>query len=77
MSIAAAAMLHFCASIENAEMAEIFPEYLSHVIKFSDPGFKIEHGHAILGNEPGLGVSIDTSLLQSLCSSHNEEIIGK
>ena len=77
MSVAAAAMLHFCASIENAEMAEIFPEYLSHIMKFSDPGFKIENGNAILGKEPGLGVSIDTSLLQSLCSSHNEEIIGK
>jgi len=77
MSIAAAAMLHFCASIENAEMAEIFPEYLSHVIKFSDPGFKIEHGHAILGNEPGLGVSIDTSLLQSFCSDYNEETLGQ
>ena len=77
MSVAAAAMLHFCASIENAEMAEIFPEYLSHIMKFSDPGFKIKNGNAILGKEPGLGVSIDTSLLQSLCSSHNEEIIGK
>ena len=77
MSVAAAAMLHFCASIKNAEMAEIFPEYLSHIMKFSDPGFKIENGNAILGKEPGLGVSIDTSLLQSLCSSHNEEIIGK
>ncbi len=75
MSIAAAAMLHFCASIKNAEMAEIFPEYLSHVMKFSDPGFKIEHGHAILGKEPGLGVSIDTSLLQSFCSDYNEEIL--
>ena len=77
MSVAAAAMLQFCASIENAEMAEIFPEYLSHIMKFSDPGFKIKNGNAILGKEPGLGVSIDISLLQSFCSSHNEEIIGK
>ena len=73
MSVAAAAMIHFCASIPNAEMAEIFPEYLSHVTKFCDTGFKIDHGHAVLDEKPGLGISIDTSFLNSLCSDYNEE----
>ncbi|SVA35681.1 uncharacterized protein METZ01_LOCUS88535 [marine metagenome] len=77
MSIAAAAMLHFCTSIKNAEKAEIFPEYLSHVMKFCDPGFKIDRGHAVIGEEPGLGVSMDTSLLKSLCSDYNEEKLRK
>ena len=32
MSIAASAMLHFCASNSNVDMAEIYPEYISNVL---------------------------------------------
>ena len=77
MSIAAAAMLHVCVSIKNSEMAEIFPEYLTFVKNFSEPGYKIDQGHAFLNNEHGLGVSLDTSLLQSMCSNYNEEILER
>ena len=46
-------------------------------MKFCDPGFKIDRGHAVIGEEPGLGVSMDTSLLKSLCSDYNEEKLRK
>ena len=30
-----------------------------------------------LNNEPGLGVSLDTLLLQSMCSNYNQEILER
>ena len=42
MTVVAAAMLHVCASIPNAEMAEIYPEYIAHGKKFALKAFHLE-----------------------------------
>ncbi|HBM67938.1 MAG TPA: mandelate racemase/muconate lactonizing enzyme family protein, partial [Rhodobacteraceae bacterium] len=42
----AAAMLHVCASIPNAEMAEIYPEYIQHGEKFALTAFLLEGEYA-------------------------------
>ena len=59
MSIAASAMLHFCASNSNVDMAEIYPEYISNGLKYSDVNFDIKNGFAELKDRPGLGVKIN------------------
>ena len=70
MSIAASAMLHFCAANDNTDMAEIYPEYLPHAKRFSDISFKINEGHATLNNKPGLGTEINVSSLSAICSDY-------
>ena len=72
MSIAASAMLHFCASNSNVDMAEIYPEYISNVLKYSDVNFDIKNGFAELKDRPGLGVKIDVKSLMKLSSYHKQ-----
>lgn len=72
MSIAASAMLHFCSSNINTDMAEIYPEYIPHALKFSRLGFKIKDGYAKLDDRPGLGVEIDVPSLMPMCSDYNK-----
>ena len=72
MSIAASAMLHFCASNSNVEMAEIYPEYISNGLKYSDINFVIKDGFAELKDRPGLGVEIDIKSLMKLTSYHKQ-----
>ena len=71
MTAAAAAMLHVCAAIPNAEMAEIYPEYIAHGELFATTGFRLNGAHAYLSGKPGLGVEIDTSALESLSHHHH------
>ncbi|MEM6656821.1 MAG: mandelate racemase/muconate lactonizing enzyme family protein [Pseudomonadota bacterium] len=71
MTVAAAAMLHVCAAIPNAEMAEIYPEYIAHGELFATTGFQLNGAHAYLSGKPGLGVEIDTSALESLSHHHH------
>lgn len=66
MTVAAAAMLHFCTSIPNADMAEIYPEFLAHGATFAACGFHLDGEHAHLSDAPGLGVEIDTQALHSI-----------
>ena len=75
MSIAASAMLHFCAANDNTDMAEIYPEYLPHAKRFSDISFIINEGHATLNNKPGLGTEINVSSLSAICSDYKETTI--
>ena len=72
MSIAASAMLHFCASNSNVDMAEIYPEYISNGLKYSDVNFDIKNGFAELKDRPGLGVKIDVKSLMKLSSYHKQ-----
>tara|TARA_A100000164_G_scaffold15408_1_gene12825 strand:- start:2242 stop:3366 length:1125 start_codon:yes stop_codon:yes gene_type:complete len=72
MSIAASAMLHFCASNSNVDMAEIYPEYISNGLKYSDVNFDIKNGFAELKDRPGLGVKIDVKSLIKLSSHHKQ-----
>ena len=72
MSIAASAMLHFCASNSNVYMAEIYPEYISNGLKYSDVNFDIKNGFAELKDRPGLGVKIDVKSLIKLSSHHKQ-----
>ena len=72
MSIAASAMLHFCASNSNVEMAEIYPEYIANGLKYSDINFVIKDGFAELKDRPGLGVEIDIKSLMKLTSYHKQ-----
>ena len=69
MTIAAAAMLHVCCAIPNAEMAEIYPEFLAHGARMATNGFAIENGRAMLSERPGLGVEINEKALFEL-SAH-------
>lgn len=71
MTVAAAAMLHVCASIPNAEMAEIYPEYIPFGARFADVGFSLEGAHACLSDRPGLGVDIDAKSLAN-CAAHKK-----
>ena len=72
MSIAASAMLHFCASNSNVDMAEIYPEYISNGLKYSDVNFDIKNGFAELKDRPGLGVKINVKSLMKLSSYHKQ-----
>ena len=72
MSIAASAMLHFCASNSNFDMVEIYPEYISNGLKYSDVNFDIKNGFAELKDRPGLGVKIDVKSLMKLSSYHKQ-----
>lgn len=63
MTVAAAAMLHVCAAIPNADMAEFYPEYTPHGAGFASPGFVLDHGRAILADCPGLGVDVNATAL--------------
>jgi galactonate dehydratase len=72
MSVAAAAMIHFCISNSNTEMAEIYPEYISHALKFCDLGFKIKDGYAKPKDRPGLGVVINISSLMAMSSDYKD-----
>ena len=71
MTVAAAAMLHVCASIPNAEMAEIYPEYIDHGATFATTGFCLDEGRAFLSGKPGLGVEIDVLALRSLSAYYH------
>jgi galactonate dehydratase len=66
MTVAAAAMLHICAVIPNAEMAEIYPEYIEPCTGYATTGFRVDGTHAHLSGRPGLGVEIDTGALRKL-----------
>ena len=66
MTVAAAAMLHVCAAIPNAEMAEIYPEYIEPGTGYATTGFRVDGTHAHLSGQPGLGVEIDTGALRKL-----------
>jgi galactonate dehydratase len=66
MTVAAAAMLHICAVIPNAEMAEIYPEYIEPGTGYATTGFRVDGTHAHLSGQPGLGVEIDTGALRNL-----------
>ncbi|WP_416881583.1 mandelate racemase/muconate lactonizing enzyme family protein [Marivita sp.] len=66
MTVAAAAMLHICAAIPNAEMAEIYPEYIEPGTGYATTGFRVDGTHAHLSGQHGLGVEIDTGALRKL-----------
>lgn len=75
MTVAATAMMHVCASIPNAEMAEIYPEYISHGERFATAGYDLDGAHAYLSGKPGLGVEIDVQALNSLADySHSTNL---
>ena len=72
MSVAASAMLHFCASNSNTELAEIYPEYISNGLKYSDINFVIGNGCAELKDRPGLGINIDVKSLTKLSTDYKK-----
>ena len=72
MTIAASAMLHFCASNSNVDMAEIYPEYISNGLRYSDINYEIKNGFAELIDRPGLGIKIDIKSLMKLSSHHKQ-----
>ena len=72
MTIAASAMLHFCASNSNVDMAEIYPEYISNGLRYSDINYEIKNGFAELKDRPGLGIKIDIKSLMKLSSHHKQ-----
>lgn len=65
-TIAAAAMLHVCSVLPNADHAELYPDYAAFGERFADCGFTIANGEARLSGAPGLGVDIDVGALSSL-----------
>lgn len=71
MTVAAAAMMHICASIPNAEMAEIYPEYIDHGEKFATAGYNLDGAQAYLSGRAGLGVEIDVPALQSFSDHYH------
>ena len=76
MTAAAAAMLHVCASIPNAELAEIYPEYIQHGEKFALEAFRLEGKYAHLSYKPGIGVDLNLSALHTLCEFHQSTCLS-
>lgn len=76
MTVAAAAMLHVCASIPNAEMAEVYPEYIAFGAQFARVGFSLEGSHARLSEKPGLGVDMDAKILDKCSVAHKGSDLG-
>lgn len=73
MTVAAAAMLHVCSALPNADHGEIYPDYIAFGERFADPGFRMENGAAVLSGAPGLGVDIDVRALSELASCHTTQ----
>ena len=71
MTVALAAMLHVCAVIPNAEMAEIFPDYFAHGEQFCRHSTTFDNGVATLSNAAGLGIEINQAALADIASCHN------
>lgn len=71
MTVAASAMMHVCAAIPNAEMAEIYPEYLEHGERYAVNGFTVQNSVATLNGRPGLGVEINAAALSALSMQHD------
>ena len=76
MTVAAAAMLHFCASIPNAELAEIYPAYIPDGEKFALKAFHLEGEYAHLSYKPGIGVDLNVSALHTLCEHHQSTCLS-
>ena len=72
MTVAATAMLHLCAAIPNAEIAEIYPEYIEHGARYAEAGFTLATSLATLTGRPGLGVIMDDLALAALSGSRQE-----
>jgi galactonate dehydratase len=70
MTVAAAAMLHVCAAIPNAEKAEIYPEYISNCERIGSSGFTLKDGQAILSDRPGHGVEINEEALAAIATDY-------
>jgi galactonate dehydratase len=71
MTVALAAMLQVCAVMPNAELAEIYPDYIAHGNQFCRTGFSIQNGVAILGETPGIGVDIDETELVKIATTRS------
>ena len=76
MTVAAAAMLHVCASIPNAELAEIYPAYIPDGEKFALKAFHLEGEYAHLSYKPGIGVDLNVSALHTLCEHHQSTCLS-
>ena len=76
MTVAAAAMLHVCASIPNAEMAEIYPEYIPHGEKFALKAFHLEGEYAHLSYKLRIGVDPNILALHYLCDDHQSNCLN-
>ena len=76
MTVAAAAMLHVCVSIPNAELAEIYPAYIPYGEKFALKAFHLEGEYAHLSYKPGIGVDLNVSALHTLCEHHQSTCLS-
>ena len=76
MTVTAAAMLHVCASIPNAELAEIYPAYIPYGEKFALKAFHLEGEYAHLSYKPGIGVDLNVSALHTLCEHHQSTCLS-
>ena len=76
MTVAAAAMLHVCASIPNAELAEIYPAYIPYGEKFALKAFHLEGEYAHLSYKPWIGVDLNVSALHDLCEHHQSTCLS-
>jgi L-alanine-DL-glutamate epimerase-like enolase superfamily enzyme len=63
-------MLHVCASIPNAEKAEIYPEYISNCERIGTIGFTLKNGQAFLSDQPGLGVEMNVEVLAVVATDY-------
>jgi L-alanine-DL-glutamate epimerase-like enolase superfamily enzyme len=76
MTVAAATMLHVCASIPNAEIAEIYPEYIANGEKFALKAFHLEGEYDHLSNKSRIGVDLNVSALHDLCGHHQSTCLS-
>ncbi|QNK59580.1 mandelate racemase/muconate lactonizing enzyme family protein [Paenibacillus sp. PAMC21692] len=67
-----AASIHVSAAIPNFLTYEYQPAALRRSSEYTNASFRLEKGHMIVPNEPGLGVEIDEQAMQRAVTEHFE-----
>ena len=63
MTISVAAMLQICSVLPNAEMAELFPDYMAHSNQFMSSRYKITKGKIEVPDNLGLGIDMNEGVI--------------
>lgn len=63
MTISVAAMLQICSVLPNAEMAELFPDFMTHSNQFMSSRYKITNGKIEVPDNLGLGIDMNEDII--------------
>ena len=63
MTISVATMLQICSVLPNAEMAELFPDFMAHSNQFMSSRYKITKGKIEVPDNLGLGIDMNEDII--------------